>query len=398
MAHGFRGIYLNNLSRFREAVPELERAGASHRQFAAGLSLAYIDKELCRSFVGLAQWPAARRYCEQAREQFSRFNEAGLPQTELLMAEIELSENRIGEARQRLDALIGRKAAPAVLNEFEPFRLRAEVNRRAGDLAAALSDSQHYIERFRRWKDAVTTRQTLVLSAQFAADLLAARAEALQRTLHAERHAARADRLNLLVSVGALALVLIILCHMYYLGVRHRRHLMQGANTDPLTGLPNRRHILDCATALLADARGAGCSFSIALLDLDHFKVINDTYGHAAGDLVLKGVATAALAQLPAGMPMGRWGGEEFLIVFSGHGPQDCIGHLDQLRRRTRLIRPHPEAAEPVDFSAGVAGDDAPGLSLEQIIDRADKAFYRAKACGRGRTCLSRPGPSMAHG
>lgn len=394
MAHGFRGIYLNNLRRFREAIPELEFAAASHRQSAASIGEAYIDKELCRAFIGLEQWAPARMRCARARTEFARQGEAGLPHTELLTAEIDLAENKIGDARRRLDTLIDQSAGPALLNEFEPFRLRAEANRRAGDLSAALSDLHQYIERYRRWKDAATTRQTLVHSAQFTADLLAARAETLQKTLHAERSTAEANRMSLMVSVVALALVLIIFCRMHYLDIRHRRRLVDVANTDALTGLPNRRHILDRATALLAESRGNSQAFSVALLDLDRFKAINDTYGHSAGDRVLKGLAAAATANLPPGALMGRWGGEEFLIVFANRCPEDCRADLERLRREAGLIKPHPGAAEPVNFSAGVSGDDDPDLSVEQIIDRADRELYRAKTAGRGQTCLLRPGPN----
>jgi len=393
MAHGFRGIYLNNLRRFREALPELELAGAAHRQAAAGASEAYIDKELCRALIGLERWEEARRRCDRARAAFIRLGEAGLPHTALLTAEIDLAENKLADARNRLDALIGERNDPVFLNDFEPFRLRAEVNRRMGDLSMALDDLQQYITRYKRWKDATTERQTLVHSAQFAANLQATRAETLQRTLQAERNAAEADQSRLLVSVIALALVLIIVFRMHYLDIRHRRRLVEVANTDPLTGLPNRRHILDRATALLAEARGKGEPFSVAMLDLDHFKAINDTYGHLAGDLVLKEIAAAATATLPAKTPMGRWGGEEFLIVFVGHDPEACSAHLARLRLSAAFIKPHPDAKGHVNFSAGIAEDDGLALPVEQIIDQADKALYLAKTSGRGQTCLFRSMP-----
>ncbi|UDF33084.1 UNVERIFIED_ORG: diguanylate cyclase (plasmid) [Roseateles sp. XES5] len=388
MAHGFRGIYLNNLRRFPEALQELERAGASHRRSAASVGAAYVDKEFCRAFIGLAQWQSARRHCMRARAEFARLDEAGLPHAELLLAEIGLAEGRTDEARARLDALIAADKGPALLNAFEPFRLRAEANQRTGDLAGALADLHQYIDRYRLWKEAATARQTLILAAQFAAGLQAAKAETLQRTLHAERNAADAKRTSLLVSVAALILALAVFCRLHYLDIGHRRRLVDMANTDPLTGLPNRRHILDRATALLAEMRASDRAFSVALVDLDHFKAINDTYGHLAGDLVLKGIAAAARAKLPAEVIMGRWGGEEFLIVFPGHGPADCVTALEDLRREAGRIKPHPDATAAVGFSAGIAGDGGPDLSVGQIIDRADTALYRAKTGGRGRTCL----------
>lgn len=256
-----------------------------------------------------------------------------------------------------------------------------------------MSDLYQYIERHDRWKEEVTARQTRVLSVQFAADLQTMRAEILQRALNAERIAAQAKRQEMLALVVALVVALFILCCMHFLDQRHRRRLVDVANTDPLTGLPNRRHILDRATALLAEARKAGVPFSIALLDLDHFKAINDTYGHLTGDWVLKGVAAAATRQLPKHAPVGRWGGEEFLIAFAGDRPENCAIHLERLRNEILLIRPHSPSAAAVNFSAGVAGDDGLDFTLEQIVDLADKALYRAKTSGRGQTCLSRVGP-----
>lgn len=118
MAHGFRGIYLNNLRRFKDAIPELEYAGASHRQFPASISEAYIDNELCRSFIGLGQWGMAREHCDLARVEFARLGEAGLSQAELLTAQIDLAENKIDDAHRRLTDLIGNSAGPALLKEF----------------------------------------------------------------------------------------------------------------------------------------------------------------------------------------------------------------------------------------------------------------------------------------
>ena len=186
------------------------------------------------------------------------------------MAEIDLADGRLDEARVRLDAVIAKGDAASGISSFEPLRLRAELHRRQEEFSAALSDLCRYIERHGRWKNAATARQTLVLSEQFSTDLQAMRAEALQRTLDAERAERRANTRNMIVTVVAMLLVLVILFRMHYLDLRHRRRLTEIANTDSLTGIPNRRHILECAHAPLAAARAAGRAFSVALLDLDY--------------------------------------------------------------------------------------------------------------------------------
>jgi len=324
--HGFRGIYLNNLDRFRDALGKLE----------------------------------------------------------------------IADAHLHLDEVASDDGGPASVSQFEPFRLRAEVNRRAGDLPAARLAFGTYIEGYRHWKNAATSRHMIVSSAQSAADLQSVKVETLQRTLAAEREATRANTRNLLVSISALAFGLLILCRMHYVDLRHRRHLVEAANTDPLTGLPNRRHMHERATALLAAARQDGHDFCVALLDLDHFKLINDNYGHLVGDEVLKRVASAAVAQLPVNISMGRWGGEEFLVVLDRHSPEHSVRYLERFRQQVMSIRPHGDAAMIVNFSAGVAGDESPDFTMDQLIDRADKALYCAKAAGRGRTCLFSCGAASA--
>lgn len=386
MARGYRGIYLNNSRRFEEALPELEASRASHQRFFASASEAHIENEFCRARIGLRQWGVARLHCDRAKEKFILANETGFDRTELLTAEIDLAEERLGDARRRLDDIIGKGATAAGINLFEAFRLRAELHQRQGDYPAALSDLYAYIQKHGRWKEAATARQTLVLSERFAAVLHATRAEALQKTLELERQTARVNSQSSLVMIGAMACVMLILCRMRFVDVRHQRRLTLIANTDLLTGIPNRRHILERAKEALAAARGTGRAFSVALLDLDHFKAINDRFGHLTGDTALKQVAAAAEAHLPVGATMGRWGGEEFLIVFEGHGLDDCSAHLEKLRHEITLIRPHRDAVIPLNFSAGLSGNDDATLSIEQMINQADHALYRAKACGRGQT------------
>lgn len=173
-----------------------------------------------------------------------------------------------------------------------------------------------------------------------------------------------------------------------------RARLMHSlATTDPLTGLPNRRAMTERLQAALATAHRHGDPVSVALIDIDHFKRINDEFGHAAGDRVLQQVGPLLAAQLRASDHLGRWGGEEFLLVCS-HTPLDAA--LDLAER----LRSNVEAfgfghGETVTVSIGVANyqlaDDAEGL-----LARADAALYRAKESGRNRVEPRRNPPLAA--
>lgn len=155
---------------------------------------------------------------------------------------------------------------------------------------------------------------------------------------------------------------------------------------DPLTGLYNRQHLQGRLEAERERARAGGHRFCVALIDLDHFKHINDRHGHAMGDHVLITFARQAQAVLRETDTIGRWGGEEFLIMLPDTEPVDKAGiALRRLReglRRTPVSEEAPQMR--VTFSAGVA-EWAQGESIDQLLDRADKALYEAKRQGRDR-------------
>jgi diguanylate cyclase (GGDEF)-like protein len=148
------------------------------------------------------------------------------------------------------------------------------------------------------------------------------------------------------------------------------------AARDELTDVYNRRFLMETMAREQARARRLGGSFAVCLIDVDHFKRINDTLGHPAGDEVLKGVAAVAARGLRAADVFGRFGGEEFLVVLPDAG-------RDAARRVAERIRAAVAAETRVTVTIGVAQSEKDDVAA--VLGRADQALYRGKAAGRNR-------------
>ena len=164
------------------------------------------------------------------------------------------------------------------------------------------------------------------------------------------------------------------------------------ATQDGLTDILNRQAIHAHADAELDRGAREGKPVSVALLDADHFKVINDTYGHVVGDEVLRAIAeTLATNKRPYDW-VGRWAGQEFLVVLPGTTPEQSKMVADRMRQAVSQIQVTLDGADPIQVTAsmGVATQH-PGSrdNLVGLLVEADKALYRAKQTGRNRVCLA---------
>lgn len=174
--------------------------------------------------------------------------------------------------------------------------------------------------------------------------------------------------------------------HLAALVESRTRELEQMMLHDSLTGLRNRNAIFSALEQAYQDARSAGESLYVALIDIDHFKQVNDTYGHVAGDAVLREAAQRLSSAVRKGDMVGRYGGEEFLVVF-----RDATSLLDEERceklRRAVCEQPIPWShhAVTVTCSIGVACIESEKETIMELLMRADAALYRAKQLGRNR-------------
>ncbi len=160
------------------------------------------------------------------------------------------------------------------------------------------------------------------------------------------------------------------------------------SRTDALTGLFNRRHLDEELARRHSDASRHHQLMSLLLLDIDHFKRINDTYGHPAGDQVLRTFAERLRTVLRAGDIAGRWGGEEFLIVL----PRTDLAGAREVAERIRFITAfEPVVADGKEIDLTVSGGCAlgPGDSVEAVVSLADKCLYDAKQAGRNRVVIA---------
>lgn len=174
--------------------------------------------------------------------------------------------------------------------------------------------------------------------------------------------------------------------------VSTRELLRIQATHDALTGLLNRRAILEKLEQELARSAREGTQLSVIMADLDHFKRINDTYGHLAGDAVLCEAAQRLQASMRVYDAVGRYGGEEFLVVSPGCGLPEAAEQAERLRRRIseEAVRV-PDCTIPVTMSLGVVAATAEVRQPGDLLRLADDALYAAKHSGRDRVEVKSP-------
>jgi diguanylate cyclase (GGDEF)-like protein len=162
------------------------------------------------------------------------------------------------------------------------------------------------------------------------------------------------------------------------------------AQTDPLTGVLNRRSLIERLDAACMRAKARGQPIAVLFIDLDHFKQINDTCGHAAGDACLSGIIPPIHAELRQSDVIGRYGGEEFVVILSGADSTSAHPIAERICKRVSEVRIEG-FGEPIAItcSIGVAASDTLGVWGQHLIAHADTAQYVAKRSGRNQVQLA---------
>jgi diguanylate cyclase (GGDEF)-like protein len=156
------------------------------------------------------------------------------------------------------------------------------------------------------------------------------------------------------------------------------------ASTDALTGLPNRRYF-DEFCGLLARRRRADDAVGVLMIDIDHFKRLNDRFGHAIGDEVLRAVGGAIVSAVREDDVPARYGGEEFVVLLRNPTPAVATEVGERVRQAVGGLDVSAFGVARVSVSVGVAVADGPDQPIESIVANADAALYRAKRAGRDR-------------
>jgi diguanylate cyclase (GGDEF)-like protein len=346
---------------------------------------------LAEAQIGLGQGDAALRTLDRARQGFAA-REDGSSEDSLQL----LTGQALARQGRHADALKHyRQALPLIKRNGNDrylallYKAQAASLEALGHDGAALSDYKQYTELQLRLQGKMRLEQGRLLEyeyeirrGEFENRRLRIEAATKQDQVHALERVRRWQWLT--IALGALLLAMLAL-----LAWRHRRtsrRLSRQSLIDPLTGVANRAAIEAEAIRAIERAPRAGSTVSLLMLDLDHFKSINDRHGHAAGDRVLCATTDAWQALLRGRDPLGRIGGEEFVVVCADTTLEQAVVVAERLREATAALRfddINPELR--VTVSIGVAQSQRIGDTHEGVLARADAALYRAKQRGRGR-------------
>jgi diguanylate cyclase (GGDEF)-like protein len=384
-----RGQILKQTGDYNGSIAEFEKARKLSVSLDDPQGVAFADQRICDAHIELGRLEAAEQECASAKRTFSAANSAdALKETEVLQARIDLGLGRPDLALAAMNRVLDQGGAdipPRLVGSM--YEWRAQADAALHNYRDAYNDLQEYVQRYTAANDAERIRQAGALRARFQTDREIERNSSLKRELETsqEQSSRQAQRLRW-NSVVVVAGVWIIALLIYFLLANrsYRAQLLQLASQDPLTGLPNRRRTLELAVAALESARDTKLPLTIALIDMDHFKDINDRCGHAAGDHVLMEFSRAGREALRDADILGRWGGEEFLLVMPETPVEFAIASLERLRTLVFGIRLPPSGSGMrVSLSAGLASLEDGVKSLEDLIARADAALYAAKNEGR---------------
>ncbi|MYM24920.1 diguanylate cyclase [Duganella sp. FT135W] len=375
---------LEKMEQLPAAQEQFEQALAIDHKRNVGSDIAYDERALAVVLSKRGQHEAALRLLDHALQQYRS------DQDEEGVATVQLSRGAaLRRAGRNAAALADLDAARTYFQQHDNLRYLDKIYEELG-LAQAGNGNWHeaYIARGEQMRVKQALEKQLLderssrLRVQFHTEQAQRNNASLASALEAADTIRRWQYAALVLSLLAIAA----------LGVMMKRQIAQArrmrdlALTDELTRLPNRRHFLELAHTALAQAQRDHTPLAFAALDIDHFKRINDTYGHAVGDVVLQRISHAARVALRPGDVIGRIGGEEFLVLLRGTTLEQAMGAAERIRAAVAEVDCRDQAPElKPSISIGVAAYDALAGTLELICKRADDALYRAKANGRNR-------------
>jgi diguanylate cyclase (GGDEF)-like protein len=266
------------------------------------------------------------------------------------------------------------------------------ASRKSGDMTKALTYHEKYMAADKGYLNEVSARSMAfqvvsqqVLAKKLQVDALSKQNQILELQHSLGAKAAETSRLYIILLLTILASI----AYWAYRLKRSQMSFMKLARRDGLTGIYNRQHFVTSAERQLQYCEKSGRVAGLIVIDLDHFKIVNDTHGHAVGDHILKRAVAACEAHLRSTDVFGRLGGEEFGILMPECDKHIAAGRADLIRMAIASVSDSEETAGvAVSASFGVSSTTQSGYNLRQLLIHADKALYAAKRGGRNRVEL----------
>jgi len=329
-------------------------------------------------------------YTDVQRTHYGRL----ISQFDALLAQAYLKEGELTLAQRfALDA-----ESSSFKNEYtEPLTIAYQVlyliAQKQGDLEAALAYHEKYMAADKGYLNVISAKalayetvKQQVVAKKLQIDALNKQNQILELQQALGKKAAITSRLYIIL----LLMVLASIALWTYRVKRSQLRFMKLARRDGLTGIFNRQHFVEEVEHLLLYCRKSSRDACIVLIDLDHFKVVNDTHGHAVGDRVLRRAVEACQTHLRSTDVFGRLGGEEFGILLPDCMLEQAHGRAEQIRMAIATAATGENAPGiPISASFGVAVTSRSGYELRALLIHADEALYRAKREGRNRVVVS---------
>lgn len=415
------GIALMQLERFDEAASYIEKAAAMAAVSGNSPNKVNAYSRMADLQLARGNWEEARRWADRAYREFDKV--AIRDQVLLRLTRVRVwaakgaTPEALAEARITLEGT--RKIGDRIL-ERAALDIVADLELGLGDAASAYATRKAHQQLDKVLAMDMAGRRIAVLEASLEKERADMERGLLERDSQIKDLRILRQRylgLALIAGIFALASVLGLLywrvrgmrqknaelrassaqlAELHYALLGSTEQLENMANTDALTGLSNRHAVmrrleLTWQRAVVAD------SACMQLIDLDHFKQVNDRHGHQAGDAVLRAAAQRMQAMLPDTAMLGRWGGEEFIVVLESTDQARSLDFAERLRHQLGDTPVNWQAGEiAISASIGVAMlDKARYARLDEWIAATDRALYRAKRDGRDRVELARLGESI---
>jgi diguanylate cyclase (GGDEF)-like protein len=370
-----------------DAIDALRQCERIHDATLAGFSRIY----LARKWHGEGRTQEAVRLLES---HIAEVQATGYPrligEVQSLLAELRLSLGDVLQAKRHAEAAIALNSG--MINSLPlvaAYKTLFDVTERSGDTAAALELYKQYASAERGYREDVAARemayqivraQSLQQNKQI--ELLNKQNEVLQLQQRVSEQKEQSSRLLIL-------LLVVLVGSVSYWAFKIKRvqlSLRRMAETDALTSICNRHHFNQQSGHTLAQAARAGEDVALVMFDLDHFKSINDRFGHDTGDWVLKRVSEHCRTFCRRVDHLGRIGGEEFAILLSGCDLRGAKRVADDCRVRIASIDSQASGHKfLITASFGVTASSLSGYDLAKLLSHADKALYRSKREGRNR-------------